>query len=301
MNDDTLARIVEEVDIFTRVNPAQKNRIMNALRANGHVVGFIGDGINDTPSMKVADVSISVTNAVDIARESADIILLRNDLRVIADGVIEGRKTFGNTMKYIQMAMSSNFGNMFSAAGASLFLPFLPMLPIQILLNNLMYSFAQLALPSDNVDQTYVQRPQRMQTSFIRNFMLTFGPISSIFDFLTFFVMFYGFKATAPLFQTGWFVESLFTQTLVIFVIRTGKTPFYRSKPGKLLIVNILAILVLALVLPYTVIGTYFSFVTLPLKFLAVLGFFIIVYLVLVELVKKWFYRRQGIVGLFSR
>jgi Mg2+-importing ATPase len=159
MNDDALARVVEGADIFTRVNPAQKNRIMNALKANGHVVGFIGDGINDTPSMKVADVSISVTNAVDIAKESADIILLQNDLKVISDGVTEGRKTFGNTMKYIMMAMSSNFGNMFSAAGASFFLNFLPMLPIQILLNNLLYSFAQLALPSDNVDHTYVQRP----------------------------------------------------------------------------------------------------------------------------------------------
>ena len=221
IDDDALSRIVEKADIFTRITPAQKNRIMNALKANGHVVGYIGDGINDTPSMKAADVSISVTNAVDIAKETADIILLQNDLKVMASGVEEGRKTFGNTMKYIQMAISSNFGNMFSAAGASLFLPFLPMLPIQILLNNLLYSFAQLTLPNDNVDQTYIQHPQRLRTSFVRNFMLFFGPVSSIFDFATFFVMIFVFKADAALFQTAWFVESLFTQTLVIFVIRT--------------------------------------------------------------------------------
>ena len=301
VDDDALARIVEEADIFTRVNPAQKNRIINALRANGHVVGYIGDGINDTPSMKVADVSISVTNAVDIAKESADMILLRNDLRVIADGVVEGRKTFGNTMKYIQMAMSSNFGNMFSAAGASLFLPFLPMLPVQLLLNNLLYSFAQLALPSDNVDQAYVQRPQRMQTSFIRNFMLSFGPVSSIFDFLTFFVLLFVFKATAPLFQTAWFVESLFTQTLVIFAIRTGKIPFWRSRPSRLLIFNIVVILVLALILPFTAVGTFFSFVALPVKFLMILVIFIVAYLGLVELMKRWFYRRHGMIEQLSR
>ena len=294
MDDDALARVVERADIFTRINPAQKNRILNALKANGHVVGYLGDGINDTPSMKVADVSISVTNAVDIAKESADIILLRNDLKVISDGVIEGRKTIGNTMKYIMMAISSNFGNMFSAAGASLFLPFLPMLPIQILLNNLLYSFGQLALPSDNVDQAYVQRPQRLRTSFIRDFMLFFGPVSSIFDFLTFFVMLYVFKATAPLFQTAWFVESLFTQSLVIFVIRTRVIPFYRSRANKLLLLNIAIILVLAIVLPFTRVGDVFGFVSLPPTFLLILVGFIVAYLGLVELMKIWFYRRYA-------
>jgi Mg2+-importing ATPase len=295
IDDDALARLVERADIFTRVTPAQKNRIMNALKANGHVVGFIGDGINDTPSMKVADVSISVTNAVDIAKESADIILLSNDLKIISDGVVEGRKTFGNTMKYIMMAVSSNFGNMFSAAGASLFLPFLPMLPIQILLNNLLYDFAQLALPTDNVDQTYIQQPQRLQASFIRNFMVAFGPVSSIFDFLTFFVLIFVFKASAPLFQTAWFIESLFTQTLVIFAIRTKRTPFYHSKPSKFLLLNITVILILALVLPFTFGGsTFFSFVALPPKFLLILAAFIAAYLGLVELTKMWFYRRYG-------
>ena len=293
MNDDALATVVERIDIFTRVNPAQKNRIMNALKSKGHVVGYIGDGINDTPSMKVADVSISVTNAVDIAKESADIILLKNDLRVISDGVIEGRKTFGNTMKYIQMSISSNFGNMFSAAGASLFLPFLPMLPIQILLNNLLYDFAQLTIPTDNVDADYVKRPQRLGTGFIRKFMLAFGPISSIFDFLTFFVMIVIFKAKEPLFQTAWFVESLFTQTLVIFAIRTRMVPFWKSKPSKLLILNIVAILAVALVIPYTVVGDFFHFTPLPPKFLGILVVFIVVYLGLVELVKIWFYRKE--------
>ena len=291
MNDDALARVVEKADIFTRVTPGQKNRIMNALKANGHVVGYIGDGINDTPSMKVADVSISVMNAVDIAKETADMILLKNDLKVIADGAIEGRKTFGNTMKYIQMAVSSNFGNMFSAAGASLFLNFLPMTALQILLNNLLYSFAQLALPVDHVDQTYVQQPQRLRTRFVRDFMISFGPISSIFDFLTFFVLLYGFKASAPLFQTAWFVESLFTQTLVIFVIRTRKIPFFRSKPSKLLVLNIALVLLFALALPFTV-GKLFGFVPLPPTFLLILVIFIVVYLGLVELVKRWFYRR---------
>lgn len=297
MNDDALARIVERTDIFTRVTPAQKSRIINAIKANGHVVGYIGDGINDTPSMRVADVSISVANAVDIAKESAEIILLKNDLRVIRDGVIEGRKTFGNTMKYIQMAISSNFGNMFSAAAASLFLTFLPMLPIQILLNNLLYSFAQLSLPLDNVDQTYIQRPQRLNTAFVKNFMIFFGPISSIFDFLTFFVLLVVFKASPALFQTAWFVESLATQTLVIFAIRTRAIPFYRSKPAKFLTLNILVIVALTIVLPYIFIGKFFGFVPLPPNFLLILGLFIIVYLALIELVKIVFYRRFNPTG----
>jgi P-type Mg2+ transporter len=292
LSDDALARVVEQADVFARVTPGQKNRIMNALKSNGHIVGFLGDGINDTPSMKIADVSISVTNAVDIAKESAEIILMRNDLRVIAEGVIEGRKTFGNTMKYIQMAVSSNFGNMFSAAGASVFLPFLPMLPIQILLNNLLYSIAQLALPSDHVDQTYVSSPQRLHTGFIRNFMIAFGPVSSIFDFATFGVMLGVFHASESLFQTAWFVESLFTQSLVIFVIRTRATPFFRSKPNTVLVVNILVVLAVSLAIPFTPLAGVFHFVPLPWTFLVILIVFIAVYLTLVELMKRWFYRR---------
>jgi P-type Mg2+ transporter len=206
--------------------------------------------------------------------------------------VIEGRKTFGNTMKYVLMAISSNFGNMFSAAAASLFLNFLPMLPIQILLNNLLYSFAQLSIPTDNVDQEYIERPQRLQTSFIRNFMVSFGPISSIFDFMTFFVMLVIFKASAPLFQTAWFVESLLTQTLVIFAIRTRKVPFFKSAPSKPLVLNIIVVLAFALALPFTSLGGFFSFVPLPINFLLILVLFIAVYVTLVELVKKWFYAK---------
>jgi P-type Mg2+ transporter len=292
MDDNALGKAVEKADIFARVNPAQKNRIMHALKANGHVVGYIGDGINDTLSMKVADVSISVANAVDIAKESAEIILLKNDLTLIRDGIIEGRKTFGNTMKYVLMAISSNFGNMFSAAVASLFLSFLPMLPIQILLNNLLYSFAQLSLPADNVDNQYIRTPQKLQTSFIRNFMVAFGPVSSIFDFLTFFVMLVVFKASPSLFQTAWFVESLFTQTLVIFAIRTRQTPFFKSRPSQLLLWNIIIILAVTLVIPFTLAAQIFHFVPLPPTFLLILLGFIIAYLILVELVKVWFYRR---------
>ena len=226
MLDDALARIVEEANVFCRVTPAQKDRIINALKNNGHVVGFLGDGINDAPSLKTADVGISVDNAVDVAKESADIILLQNDLRVLHDGVLEGRKTFGNTMKYIMMGVSSNFGNMFSVAGASLFLPFLPMLPTQILLNNLLYDFSQSTIPTDKVDQKYVEKPKRLDIRFIRRFMVFLGPVSSLFDFLTFFMMLFIFKASEPLFQTAWFIESLTSQTLVIFAIRTKKSPF---------------------------------------------------------------------------
>jgi Mg2+-importing ATPase len=295
MTDDVLARVAETADIFAMVTPGQKSRIISVLKSSGHVVGYIGDGINDAPSMRVADVSISVANAVDIAKESAEIILLQNDLKIIRDGVIEGRKTFGNTLKYILMAISSNFGNMFSAAVASLFLTFLPMLPIQILLNSLLYSFAQLAIPTDNVDDVYVQRPQRLNTTFIRNFMLFFGPISSVFDFLTFFVMIFVFKASGPLFQTAWFVESLFTQSLVIFVIRTRTTPFFHSKPNRLLVFNVAAVLVVALLFPFSPLAGFFGFVPLPYTFLLVLMLFTVVYLGLVELVKMLFYGRLNL------
>ena len=298
LHDDALSRVVEKTNIFARVVPAQKNRIMNALKANGHVVGFLGDGINDAPSLKTVDVGISVDNAVDVAKESADIILLRKDLTVLGQGVLEGRKTFGNTMKYVMMGTSSNFGNMFSVAGASLFLPFLPMLPTQILLNNLLYDVSELPIPTDNVDQEYVHRPRRWDISFVRRFMIVFGPISSIFDFLTFFMMLFVFKATAPLFQTAWFLESLSTQTLVIFLIRTRKTPFYRSTPSKSLMLSSLGVVAVALVLPFTPLGALFGLVRLPLTFYLALAGLVGLYLVLVELIKRRFYRptvtRQG-------
>jgi Mg2+-importing ATPase len=294
MDVETLSRVVEEVTIFSRLAPVQKNRVVNALRRNGHVVGFLGDGINDAPSIREADVGISVENAVDIAKESADIILLKNDLRILDDGVLEGRRTFGNTMKYILMGTSSNFGNMFSVAGASLFLPFLPMLPIQILLNNLMYDVSQISIPTDTVDASYTSRPKKWDIEFIRKFIYVFGPVSSIFDFLTFFILIFFFAADAALFQTAWFIESLCTQTLIIFVIRTRVVPFYRSRPSRLLVVTTLLMVAAACILPFTIMSSIFGFVPPPLSFFGVLAGLVIGYLILVEFVKQWFYRRYS-------
>jgi len=296
MHDDALAVVVERANIFARVTPAQKDRVISALRRNGHVVGFLGDGINDAPSMRISDVSISVNNAVDVAKESADIILLDKKLRVLHDGVLEGRKTFGNTMKYVLMAISSNFGNMFSAAGAALFLPFLPMLPIQVLLNNLLYDFSELAIPTDNVDEEYLESPKRLDVSYIRNFMVFFGPLSSIFDFLTFYVLIVAFDALhhETLFQTAWFVESLATQTLVIFAIRTRRSPFWKSRPGRLLIISSLIMVAFAILLPFTPIGELFQFTVPPAQFFMYLAVFIVAYLAMVEVMKRWFYRRYG-------
>ncbi|MEM2910242.1 MAG: magnesium-translocating P-type ATPase [Nitrososphaerota archaeon] len=294
MHDDALSKVVEEANVFARVTPAQKDRIITALKSNGHVVGFLGDGINDAPSMKTADVGISVDNAVDVAKESADIILLQKSLRVLYEGVLEGRKTFGNTMKYVMMGVSSNFGNMFSVAGASLFLPFLPMTATQILLNNLLYDFSQSTITTDNVDPEYVEKPKRWDISFIRRFMILLGPISSIFDFLTFFIMLLVFNATESLFQTAWFLESLCTQTFVIFVIRTRRTPFYKSKPSRLLLLSSLSIVGIALLLPFTPIGELFHFVKPPFTFFLFLAGLIGAYLVLTETVKKWFYKRYA-------
>ena len=297
MHDDALAGIVEEANVFARVTPAQKDRIITLLKSNGHVVGFMGDGINDAPSLKTSDVGVSVDNAVDVAKESADIILLKNDLTVLAEGVLEGRRTFGNTMKYVMMGVSSNFGNMFSVAGASLFLTFLPMLPVQILLNNLLYDVSQSTITTDTVDDEYVEKPKRWDIAFIRRFMLALGPVSSVFDFLTFFIMLLVFGATAEdprLFQTAWFLESLCTQTLVIFVIRTRRSPFYKSKPGKFLVLSCLSIVGFALIMPFTPIGPLFGFVQPPTAFFIILAMLIGAYLVLAQIVKNWFYKRYA-------
>jgi Mg2+-importing ATPase len=292
LQDDALSRVVEDNNIFARVNPAQKDRVIKALRSNGHVVGYMGDGINDAPSLKTADVGISVENAVDVAKESADLILLRPDLTVLDQGVLEGRKTFGNTMKYIMMGVSSNFGTMFSVAGASLFLSFLPMTAIQILLNNLMYDLSEATIPTDNVDEEYIEKPKRLDISYIRRFMVVMGPVSSIFDFLTFFLLLFVFQASTHVFQTAWFVESLATQTLVVFVLRTRKTPFYKSKPGKYLLISSLAVVAIAFALPYTPLGAIFQFVPPPATFYPALAGLIIAYILLVEFVKKWFIKR---------
>jgi Mg2+-importing ATPase len=297
MNDDALTRVVEQANIFARVTPAQKDRIINALKNNGHVVGFLGDGINDAPSMRVSDVSISVENAVDVAKETADIILLHKDLTVLEEGVLEGRKTFGNTLKYMQMGVSSNFGNMFSAAGASLFLHnFLPMQSTQILLNNLLYDISELSIPTDNVDPEYIEKPRRLQANYIRNFMVYFGPISSIFDFLTFFIMLYVFNAwnNGPLFQTAWFIESLSTQTLVIFVIRTRRSPFFKSRPSVLLLLSSLAVVGVGILIPFTLLGNVFQFTPPPAAFFVFLAIFIAVYLTMAESLKRVFYKRYA-------
>jgi Mg2+-importing ATPase len=303
MHDDALARVVEEANVFARVTPAQKDRIINLLKDNGHVVGFMGDGINDAPSLKTCDVGVSVDNAVDVAKESADIILLKNDLTVLAKGVFEGRKTFGNTMKYVMMGVSSNFGNMFSVAIASLFLGFLPMLPIQILLNNLLYDLSQSAITTDNVDAEYIEKPKRWDIGFIRQFMISLGPVSSLFDFLTFFIMILVFNiplinptsSQVSLFQTAWFIESLATQAVVVFVIRTRHSPFWKSKPSKLLLLSCLLILSFGLIVPFTPLGSmYFSFVPPPPLYFVFLSLLIVAYLAVTELVKRWFYKRNA-------
>jgi Mg2+-importing ATPase len=290
MDDHALRARVEKTNLFCRVNPAQKDRVILALKARGHVVGYLGDGINDAPSLHSADVGLSVDSAVDVAKEAADMILLKHDLHVLHAGVLEGRRTFGNIMKYIMMGTSSNFGNMFSMAGAALFLPFLPMLPTQILLNNILYDISEIPIPLDKVDAEEIRRPRVLDLNFIRNFMLVIGPISSLFDFLTFYIMLVVLQANEKLFQTGWFVESLCTQVLVIFIIRTRGNPL-NSRPHPVLIATSLAVVAIAVLLPFTPIGTHFGFVPPPAKFYFILGAMVLVYLFLVELAKQGFYR----------
>jgi len=286
MTDPALAHDAEETRVFARISPAQKNRILMALKHNGHAVGFMGDGINDAPSLHAADVGVSVPSAADVAREAADVILVEPGLRVLHDGIIEGRKAFGNVMKYLLMGTSSNFGNMFSMAGASLFLPFLPMLPTQILLNNMLYDLSQITIPTDNVDETYLQKPQRWDISLIRNFMLLIGPISSIFDFLTFYVLLHFFHTSEAQFHTGWFVESLATQTLVLFVIRTSKNPL-RSRPSGPLTATCLAVVAIGLYLPFSPLAHVLGFTPLPAAFFAFLAVATAAYLLLVEAAKR--------------
>ncbi len=292
LNDDALRARVEGVNLFCRVNPAQKNRIILALKSRGHVVGYLGDGINDAPSLHTADVGISVDGAVDVAKQAAAMILLERDLMVLHQGILEGRRTFGNVMKYIMMATSSNFGNMFSMAAATLFLPFLPMLPLQILLNNLLYDVSEVTLPLDHVDAQDLARPRRWDMGFIRNFMLTIGPISSLFDFLTFYLLLQLFNADETLFRTGWFVESMATQVLVIFVIRTRRNPL-RSRANRWLVLTSMAVVATAMTLPFTPLAPYLGFSALPLSYFALLAALLMAYLAMVETGKQWFYRHQ--------
>ena len=291
MTDPALAHVSEETRVFARIYPVQKNRILLALKHDGHAVGFMGDGINDAPSLHAADVGISVSSAVDVARDAADVILVEPGLRVLHDGIVEGRKAFGNVMKYLLMGTSSNFGNVLSMAAASLFLPFLPMLPTQILLNNLLYDLAQLTIPTDNVDETYLEKPQRWDINLIRNFMVFIGPISSIFDFLTFYVLLHVFHASEAEFHTGWFVESLATQTLVLFVIRTAKNPF-RSRPSGPLIATCLAAVAVGIYLPFSPLAGVLGFTPLPAKYFAFVAVATGLYLLLVEAAKRRLLRR---------
>ena len=286
MTEGALAHVVENTSVFARVSPAQKNRILLALKHNGHVVGFMGDGINDAPSLHAADVGISVSSAVDVAREAADIILVEPGLDVLASGILEGRKAYGNVMKYLLMGTSSNFGNMFSMAGASIFLPFLPMTPTQILLNNFMYDVSQLTIPTDNVDDDFLRKPKEWDISLIRKFMVFIGPISSIFDFLTFYVLLRFFHAGQLLFHTGWFVESLATQTLVIFVIRTTGNPL-RSLPSRPLILTMLSTVAVGMLLPFTPLATPLGFVPYSMPYFVYLVAATVVYLALVEIGKR--------------
>jgi Mg2+-importing ATPase len=293
MDDQALVGQVERVNLFCRVTPAQKNRIILALKKRGHTVGYLGDGINDAPSLHSADIGISVDSAVDVAKAAAEMILLEQDLGVLQKGVIEGRRTFGNIMKYIMMGTSSNFGNMFSMAGGSLFLPFLPMLPTQILLNNMLYDMSEIPIPMDNVDEEYLIRPRQWDMNFVRKFMLTVGPISSIFDFLTFFVMIKVFQAGESLFHTGWFIESMATQVLVIFIIRTHKNPL-KSRPNTWLTISSLMVVAFAVLLPFTPLSGCLGFVAPPPLFFLVLAGMVILYLLLVEQVKQWFYKHYA-------
>ncbi len=296
MSDEQLRNVVEETTVFAKLAPAHKERIIRALQRKGHVVGFLGDGINDAPALKAADVGISVDTAVDIAKESSDIILLETSLLVLEEGVIEGRKVFGNIIKYLRMAASSNFGNMFSVVGASIFLPFLPMEPLQVLVNNLLYDFSQTTIPTDKVDAEWIAKPRKWSIGNIRRFIMFIGPISSIFDYATFLLMLYFFKtwSNPDLFHTGWFVESIFTQTLIVHVIRTNKIPFIQSRASWAMICSTLIIVGVAAGLTYSPLAHALGFTSLPATFWLFLLGMLISYVFLTQMVKTWFIRKFG-------
>ena len=290
LSERELILAVEKTNVFARVNPEQKMQIIKALQANGHVVGYMGDGINDAPSLRAADVSISVNNAVDVAKEAADFILLRKSLHELVNGITEGRKTFSNTMKYLRMSLSSNFGNMFSMAGASLFLPFLPMLATQILLNNLLYDSSQFAIPLDNVDESEIMKPHTLSIREIKKFMWSYGLLSSIFDFTTFGVLLLVFHADQSLFQAGWFLESIMTQVFVVYIIRTKLVPFKESRPSTLLILSTLLVILTSLLIVLLPIRNLFHFGhLLPIQIISLSGV-VVLYLFFAQLIKSRFY-----------
>jgi P-type Mg2+ transporter len=291
LSDEALLGSVNQVDTFAEVEPNQKERIILALKKTGNVVGYMGDGINDASALHAADVGLSVDSAVDVAKESADIVLLEKDLGVLVQGVREGRKTFANTLKYIFMATSANFGNMFSMAGASLFLSFLPLLPVQILLTNLMTDFPETTIGTDNVDSEMVEKPRRWNVNFIRNFMLVFGPLSSVFDYLTFGVLLLVLQSPVDLFRTGWFMESVVSASLIVLVVRSRR-PFFKSKPSKYLLITTLVVVSATIIFPFTPLGALFGFSPLPAPFLLAMAAIVALYIISADIAKGIFYRR---------
>jgi Mg2+-importing ATPase len=291
MSVEALSRVAPEVHIFAGVEPNQKEKILLALKRAGHVVGYMGDGINDAPALHIADAGISVNGAVDVAKDSADIVLLGNDLGVLARGVREGRKTFANTLKYIFMATSANFGNMFSMAGASLFLSFLPLLPKQVLLTNLLTDIPEMTIATDDVDALLVAKPRRIDLRFIRRFMIVFGIISSIYDYATFGALVYWLKAGVAQFRTGWFLESVISAALIVLVVRTSQ-PFYRNRPGKYLLLSTVGIVVITLLLPLTPLAGVLGFDRLPLRLYAVVAAIVGLYMITAETAKRYFYSK---------
>jgi Mg2+-importing ATPase len=293
LHDEALWHAAERTDLFVEVDPNQKERIILSLKKMGHVVGFLGDGVNDAPAMHAADTSLSVEDAVEVAREAADFVLLERGLDVLRRGIDEGRRTFANTLKYVLITTSANLGNMISMAAASLFLPFLPLTAGQILLNNFLSDIPAIGLADDSVDAELVARPRRWDMGFIGRYMLEFGALSSAFDFLTFGALLIAFRASAATFQTGWFVESLLTELVVALVIRTRR-PFYQSRPGTLLLASTAGLIALAFATPYLPFAAFFGFVPLPAMLLATLAAIMVTYIAATELQKKWFYRRVG-------
>jgi Mg2+-importing ATPase len=288
MNNSELAIAAWNTDIFAKVTPSQKMRIIEALKAGRHTIGFMGDGINDAPALHIADVGISVNTGVDVAKDAASIVLLDKSLSVIADGVREGRKIFQNTIKFLLMGTSSDFGNMISAAVASVALPFLPMTPVQFLLNDILYDVSQMSIPTDNVDSELVLRPKNWDIGYIKRFMLFFGPISTAYDLLTFAGMYFIFNARGSMFQTGWFIESLITEILVVFVIRTQKIPFWKSLPSPQFLLTCLGVVTLGLYLPFSPLASYFGFSPLPALYFGFLMAITLSYLVFVEVGKHF-------------
>lgn len=296
ISDEELRQNIERYSIFAKVSPLQKQRIVKVLKSKGHTVGFMGDGINDAPAIKEADVGISVDTGADIAKESADIILLEKDLMVLRSGVIYGRRTFGNIIKYIKMTASSNFGNMFSMIGASIFLPFLPMLPLQILIQNLLYDISQSSIPWDTMDKDFLEKPKKWEAKSIQKFMLFIGPISSVFDYATFAVMFFIFKANSPehqtLFQTGWFIEGLLSQTLIVHIIRTKKIPFIQSWAATPVVALTSLIMMIGIALPFTPMAQYLKMQPLPLSYFPYLFVILLGYCILTQIIKKWYIKK---------